>query len=103
MVCYTFGAPEIIQKIILKYEHMSGYVCSKCGKPASIITVEYILPFCKECAKNISPIIKTRSPQGTPTQANFAMFASDSTEIETYDCSSEWERYCKRIESILKS
>ena len=34
-----------------KYSMESAYTCIGCGKPATRITTDYILPFCEECVK----------------------------------------------------
>ena len=43
--------PEIID-VINKYELKSRYTCHKCGKVATIISSDYILPWCNECFEN---------------------------------------------------
>lgn len=52
MRCYNFGAPEAVRKIIQKYEIMSQYICTRCGKVADYETSGYIESFCADCWKN---------------------------------------------------
>ena len=38
--------------ILRKYENMSHFICSKCGKPACLETQGHFLSFCDACYKN---------------------------------------------------
>ena len=49
---YEVGSsPEIID-IVNKYEEMSRFVCTHCGRPATCETQGYIASFCDDCCKN---------------------------------------------------
>ena len=37
--------------ILRKYENMSHFICSQCGKPADVETQGYFLSFCEACYK----------------------------------------------------
>lgn len=45
---YTNWATEPINNIINKYKDISARTCVVCGKPATMITTNWILPFCAE-------------------------------------------------------
>lgn len=47
--CYHNGAPKEVDDIIAKYEMMAGYICAKCGRPATCETTGYIASFCDDC------------------------------------------------------
>ena len=51
---YGFGATDEVFEIICKYENISARTCIGCGKPATRITTEWILPYCDECISKIS-------------------------------------------------
>ena len=46
---YDNGAPEAAQKVLAKYEVLSGQTCIKCGKPATKHTTGWITPYCDNC------------------------------------------------------
>lgn len=50
--CYHSDAPKEVDDIILKYEAMSYYVCTQCGKPATCMTTGYLASFCDDCWKD---------------------------------------------------
>lgn len=49
---YYGGAPDEsnIEYIISKYEKLSRTTCINCGRPANVITMGWISPFCYQCA-----------------------------------------------------
>lgn len=55
LCCTDVGTPDTVQpqidKIIDYYEHLSIHTCNKCGRPATKISIGWILPWCDECAK----------------------------------------------------
>lgn len=59
LVCYNFGAPEEVHRIIDKYSKIAQYVCVKCGKPASVETQGYIASYCKDCMNDLPISEKT--------------------------------------------
>ena len=50
--CYHNGAPKEVEDIIAKYEIMSYYICTVCGKPATYETQGYIASLCNNCYEN---------------------------------------------------
>ena len=52
--CYHFGAPEVVHEIIDKYSVMSSYVCTRCGKPATCETQNWVEPLCDNCGKDFA-------------------------------------------------
>ena len=48
---YSFGGNEETENIIKKYEDVSQYVCQICGKPAEVVTLNWIGFYCKDCAR----------------------------------------------------
>lgn len=49
---YNRGSNSL-SKIVCKYEKLSGETCIFCGKPATIITAGYFLPYCQDCYDKI--------------------------------------------------
>lgn len=48
---YDSGATNKISfKIIPKYERLSARTCIKCGRPATKLSTDWILPWCDKCA-----------------------------------------------------
>lgn len=86
---YDCGAPFGVHEIIGKYEHISRYVCHKCGKPANFISNGYILPYCDNCKKECAtgqevkfdPILKIEG---------YSQERGDY--IDYIDCRKEWKK-----------
>lgn len=99
MRCYNFGAPPKAQDIIHKYEHMSRYVCTKCGRPAAYETQGwYIESFCEDCWKGISKYEdgKRLEPKFEYTRSTY----SNGVETkETVSVKEEWDRYLKLLDT----
>jgi hypothetical protein len=49
MECYHNGCSIAVKNIIYKYAHMSRYVCTVCGAPATIESQSYTASFCDKC------------------------------------------------------
>ena len=47
---YNFGAPEEVYSVIRKYCNLSERTCICCGKPATMMTTDWITPRCDACA-----------------------------------------------------
>lgn len=96
MRCYNFGAPKKVQKIIDKYEYMSQFICTKCGKIATKETAGYILSYCDECFDTLK-----FQPTTFPIEPKFHYY------ITTYDSTGrhrrkisfkrEWNKYIKKF------
>lgn len=54
---YDSGAPDSIydelDSIIEKYTTMSERTCVVCGKPATVMSLGWICPYCDDCAKGV--------------------------------------------------
>lgn len=49
--CYSTGSSEV-EEIIQKYEYISRYICTVCGKPATFEASGYLASFCDDCWKD---------------------------------------------------
>ena len=95
LTCYHTGSREIVD-IIEKYGHISRFVCTKCGKPATFETDRYIASFCDDCWKD-----RYRHEDGewlefsdTFTISGYRNGQYYRNEISTKD---EWNRYLKSL------
>ena len=97
MRCYHVGATVKVNDIIAKYENMSHYICSRCGKPANYKTLCYVETLCEECWKDIGRHEAVESIEFKPS---FIMsgFNEDTHYYEKkISFEKEWERYLKNI------
>lgn len=90
---YTQNSSLEIEDIIQDYEHISYYVCSKCGKPAQLQTTGYILPYCKECVPKNEKTVKIEFKP----QHKVSVFTKNKQEEITRDTSDIWKRYKARL------
>lgn len=54
--------PNEVRDVISKYEKISYNTCACCGKPATVVTQGWILPYCNDCTPiryNVRPIQTT--------------------------------------------
>ena len=61
---YSNGVPQSSKEseIISKYGHISGRVCTQCGKfPVPVINNGWIQPLCKDCYEKFHPETSTKS------------------------------------------
>lgn len=90
---YHNGAPKKVCDIIAKYEQMSYYICSQCGKPAEYITSGWMIPLCGDCYD------KLKNPKCEKIEFQDYYFNStwrDGKEIvEKISFKNEWDRYIK--------
>lgn len=95
MRCYTFGAPKKVHDIIQKYEVMSSYVCTKCGKPATQEAQGWFMSVCDDCYKEkYGPT----EPIEFKTYYNIERYnENEGTVTEKVDFSEEWNRYLDLI------
>lgn len=99
MRCYNFGVPEEVHNIITKYEVMSRYICTKCGRPAVYETQGwYVESFCEDCWKDI-----VRHEEVERLEPTFEYTRSIySNGVETKEkvlFKEEWDRYLKNIDT----
>ena len=50
---YDFYGNKEVDKIVMKYEDISGRTCIQCGKPATKISTGWVRPFCDDCAEEV--------------------------------------------------
>lgn len=103
--CYSghFETDKISQ-VLRKYEYLSQFVCTQCGKPATIETVQgYIESFCDDCWQAQHRRCMARDIEFD------TLFKISTFEISTFgrstgtvttviNVSDEWNRYLKSIE-----
>lgn len=98
--CYSghFETDKISQ-VLRKYEYLSQFVCTRCGKPATIETAQgYIESFCNDCWQ-----AQHRRCMASDIEFNaqfeIVSFGRSTGTIKTIvDVSDEWNRYLKRLE-----
>lgn len=54
---------EKLEKILQKYENLSEKTCIICGAPATKYTINWISPYCDECARGVSKYDRLISAQ----------------------------------------
>ena len=98
--CYSghFETDKISQ-VLHKYEYLSQFVCSECGKPATKETTQgYIESFCDDCWKLQRRRYAFRDIEFN-TQFEIMTFGRKTGTVATViNVSNEWNRYLKRIE-----
>lgn len=50
---YICPCTSEMNEICHKYETQSRAICINCGRPATKVSTDYILPFCDDCAKAV--------------------------------------------------
>lgn len=48
---YCNKGTKELYSLIHKYENLSWNYCMKCGKPSTVKSIGWVLPYCKECAE----------------------------------------------------
>ena len=97
--CYHFGAPKEVDGILSKYEQMSRYVCTRCGKPAEYETQGYIASYCMDCWKDFVRHEKVEVIKFKPYFKRIVCDKNGKRE-EIISFEDEWNRYLKEIENI---
>lgn len=96
MCCYHFGAPEAAYDIIRKYEAMSRYVCTRCGKPAVYETQGWFESYCEDCWKDVARHERVEKLEPKLSyKISGRKNGEDYERIVSYE--EEWERYLKNI------
>ena len=96
MECYHFGAPEKVYDIITKYSVIAGYVCTRCGKPATCETQGYIESFCDDCYKN-HPIHERIERLKFKPNYKVTGYKNGKRYKKTISFKDEWNRYLDSI------
>ena len=91
MVCYHNGCSEAAQRIIDKYEHMAMYVCTVCGKPATVETMGYIASYCDKCYEKYKTY--KAEPITLETSYKIMRFSHGEKTEEIISFEDEWNRY----------
>ena len=100
MVCYNFGAPEKVHRIIDKYSKIAQYVCVQCGKPASVETQGYVASYCKTCMNDLPIREKTLTIKFKPYYR--VIRVENGTKQELWvSIEDEWNRYLTNISDTL--
>lgn len=92
--CYNSGAPQEVHEIIDKYSMMAGYICTVCGKPATIETEGYIASYCDECWRS-----RAKYYTGTGNWLKFKPsyqvrgFKDGKSYTKTISFKREWKKY----------
>ena len=94
---YTFGATEEVHNIIAKYEFLSQQVCCECGKPANVMTYDYICPYCFEHVKDSHENLDNCTAIDIKTSYTRRRWGPDGETQTEVDCSDEWQRYLERV------
>ena len=93
---YISKAPEEVTLIFDKYKHMSGNICSHCGKPATYATSAGNLPFCDDCWKDFVQHEKGWWIKFKP-YFSITKTVAGKTITEYISFKDEWDRYLKII------
>jgi hypothetical protein len=96
MRCYCNRAPASVYKIIKKYEQMSYYICTRCGKPADWELQGYYMSVCTDCWKDLF-----RHEQVLPIKfKDYYILTSISNSKKAsrkISFKNEWKRYIERL------
>lgn len=98
MRCYNFGAPEEVRNIITKYEVMSRYICTKCGRPAAYETQGwYIESFCEDCWKDVARYEEVERLERLEPKFEYtrSIYSNGVETKEKVLFKEEWDRYLK--------
>ena len=47
------GTERIYREIVPKYEKLSRRICIQCGRPATLISKDWVAPWCDACAEKL--------------------------------------------------
>ena len=47
------GTERIHREIVPKYEKLSRRICIQCGRPATLVSLDWIAPWCEACAEQL--------------------------------------------------
>ena len=95
LCCYSNGATsQDVEDIITKYEHISYYVCTQCGRPATCVTIGYWASFCNDCWKDKARHISIDWIWFKP-EFKITRFSKDGHDEKTISFEEEWNRYLR--------
>ena len=97
--CYSghFETDKILQ-VLRKYEYLSQFVCTRCGKPATKETVQgYIESFCDDCWKDKCKHHTIRDIKFDTEFQIYTFGRATGAVTTTINISDEWHRYLKKI------
>lgn len=97
MRLYHFGAPEKVDEILHKYEIMASYICTQCGKPATIESQGYIASYCNDCWEKVGKYYRGE-PIEFRTSYTISGFKDGEKYTKTVSFKDEWNRYLELIE-----
>lgn len=55
---YTNWVTDGIDEVIRRYENLSEHTCIGCGAPATYRSIEWIAPWCDNCASDIDLLVR---------------------------------------------
>lgn len=93
----TYRITSEVSEILEKYRFISKQVCSRCGKPATVRTYSYVLPFCLEHIKGSGETIEDVELITPQTSYIRTEWVADCKREKSISVKDEWERYLKRI------
>jgi hypothetical protein len=97
LICYSNGiASSEVEVILQKYEYISEFICTKCGKPAAFETRGYIASFCNDCWKDFVRHEKGDWLKFLPAY-EVVSFQNGNKVKHTISVEDEWDRYLQKI------
>ena len=96
MRLYHCGAPEAVNEILRKYEAMSSYICTQCGRLATIESQDYIASFCDDCWKKVCEY-EHGKPIEFKTSYTITGFKNGEKYTKTVSFENELNRYLELI------
>lgn len=93
--CYSNDAASLeVEEILQKYEYLSRFICTKCGKPAMYETTGYLASFCEDCWKdfNRQQVVNKLEFISSYEVVGFKNGSSYKRIVNVED---EWNRYLK--------
>ena len=96
--CYSCGkASYKVEDIIGKYEEMARYICTNCGRPATVETKDYIASFCDDCWKDNFRHEKIEWIKFQPYFVVNTFTAGTHCDEKYISFKDEWERYISAL------
>lgn len=104
MRCYNNGYPKesIVTELDYIFEHLSTYICERCGKPAKYETHGWIGQYCENCFKKFNETEYAENPNNCKMKRRkFVItvkgWANGSCYTKKYYSKPYWEEYLKCI------
>ena len=75
---------------------MAGYICTRCGRPATYETQDYIASYCEDCWKNIARH-EVAEPIEFKSYFRVTGYKNGKHYEKTISFEDEWNRYLENI------